>query len=353
MNRSFCVLASLFCLLSLAAAQNDRGSITGKISDPSGAVVVGAAIKVISVGTGSTYEATTDADGHFATPSILQVGTYRVEAARLGFKTAVSPNLDLRIGDVREVNLTMQLGETAEKVEVTAETPIVQTETSSNGDVIEGRQVTELPLRDRNFTSLALLTPGVDRAFSATVTDSFAFNQGDPNAGGNGITDSRGDTPASRFSRSGRSAITANGLRTGNNNFTLDGIDDNEPIYGEIGVFPNPDAIQEFQVQTSLAKGRVRPRRSASQHHDQIGQQWFSRSGFVLRAERRVERDCAPYHKKSSELDRHRLRCCLRRAEAPKNRDSRERVRWHDRWPNYQESHLLFRGLPGPAQQHP
>ena len=254
MNRSFCVFAYLFCLLSFAAAQNNRGSITGKISDPSGAVVVGAAVKVINVGTGSAYEATTDADGRFATPSILQVGTYRVEASRSGFKTAVSPDLDLRIGDVREVNLTMQVGETAEKVEVTAETPIVQTETSSNGDVIEGRQVTELPLKDRNFTSLALLTPGVDRAFGAVVTDSFVFNQGDPNAGGNGLSDSRGDTPASRFSRSGGSSITANGLRTGNNNFTLDGVDDNEPIFGEIGVFPNPDAIQEFQVQTSLAK---------------------------------------------------------------------------------------------------
>jgi hypothetical protein len=257
MKRCFCswsVFASLFFFLTLATAQNDRGSITGKVTDPSGAVVAGASVKVINTGTGSTFDATTDADGRYATPEILQVGTYRVEASHSGFKTAVSGDLDLRIGDVREVNLTMEIGQTQEKVTVTAGTPIIETETSSNGDVIEGRQVTELPLRDRNFTSLALLTPGVDRAFGAVVTDSFVFNQGDPNAGGNGISDSRGDTPASRFSRSGGSAITANGLRTSNNNFTLDGVDDNEPIFGEIGVFPNPDAIQEFQVQTSLAK---------------------------------------------------------------------------------------------------
>jgi outer membrane receptor protein involved in Fe transport len=258
MKRCFCglsVVASLlFFLLPLATGQNDRGSITGRVTDPSGAIVAGASVKVINTGTGSTFEATTDADGHYGTPEILQVGTYRVEVSHAGFKTTTSADLDLRIGDVREVNLTLTVGQAQERVTVTTEAPIIETETSSNGDVIEGRQVTELPLRDRNFTSLALLTPGVDRAFGAVVTDSFVFNQGDPNAGGNGISDSRGDTPASRFGRSGGSAITANGLRTGNNNFTLDGVDDNEPIFGEIGVFPNPDAIQEFQVQTSLAK---------------------------------------------------------------------------------------------------
>jgi hypothetical protein len=248
------VLLCLFLSISLATAQNNAGSITGRITDPSGAVVPGATVKVTNVGTGSTFEATTDSDGRYVTPATLQVGSYRVEASHSGFKTVTSEDIDLRIGDVREVNVVLQIGQQQEKVTVTAEAPIIQTETSSNGDVIEGRQVTELPLRDRNFTSLALLTPGVDRGFGAVVTDSFEFNQGDPNAGGNGLSDSRGDTPASRFSRSGGSAITANGLRTGNNNFTLDGVDDNEPIFGEIGVFPNPDAIQEFQVQTSLAK---------------------------------------------------------------------------------------------------
>ncbi len=174
------VFVCLFISVLLATAQNDRGSITGRVTDPSGAVVSGATVKVINVGTGSTFQATSDADGRYTTPSILQVGSYRVEASHSGFKTVSSEELDLRIGDVREVNVVLQIGEQQEKVTVTAEAPIIQTETSSNGDVIEGRQVTELPLRDRNFTSLALLTPGVDRAFGAVVTDSFMFNQGDP-----------------------------------------------------------------------------------------------------------------------------------------------------------------------------
>lgn len=256
--RSFSLVAlcaAAWC--SVALAQNDRASITGRVTDPSGASVSGTSVKVTNVNTGATFDATTNEDGRYVVPSILQVGVYKVEASMSGFKKAVSENIELRIGDVREVNLSLQVGAANEQVTVTSETPLLNTETSSNGAVIEGRQVTELPLRDRNFTNLALLTPGVTRDITAQLTDSSYFNQGDPNAGGNGVTDARGDTPAARFGRSGGSAITANGLRPGNNNFTLDGVDDNEPIYGEIGVFPNPDAIQEFRVDTSLAKAEA------------------------------------------------------------------------------------------------
>src|SRR6266436_1630861 len=235
-------------------AQNDRASITGRVTDPSGANVVGASVKVTNINTGATFDATTNDDGRFVVPSILQVGLYRVEATKPGFKTDVSDNIELRIGDVSEVNLTLQVGATTESVTVTSEAPLLNTETSSQGTVIVGRQITELPLRDRNFTNLALLTPGVSRDITAQLTDSSYFNQGDASAGSNGVTNSQGDTPAARFGRSGGSAISANGLRSGNNNFVLDGVDDNEPIYGQIGVFPNPDAIEEFRVETSLAK---------------------------------------------------------------------------------------------------
>ena len=254
---SWSTLLVLSLALGLAMpvmAQNDRASITGRVTDPSGANVAGAIVKVTNDNTGATFEATTNDDGRFVVPSVLQVGMYRVEASKAGFKRAVRENIELRIADVREVNLTLEVGAASEEVTVTSEPPLLNTETSSQGTVIVGRQITELPIRDQNFTNLALLTPGVSRDITAQLTDSSYFNQGDPNAGGNGVSDARGDTPAARFGRSGGSAITANGLRPGNNNFTLDGVDDNEPIYGEIGVFPNPDAIQEFRVETSLAK---------------------------------------------------------------------------------------------------
>lgn len=252
----FWVLVGLFSTASLCA-QNDRASITGRVIDPSDAAVSGAAVKVTNTGTGAVFEAVTNSDGRFVVPAVLQVGVYQVEASASGFKTAVSSNIELRIGDVREVNLKLEVGARSEQVTVSSEAPLLQTETSSQGAVIVGRQITELPLRDRNFTNLALLTPGVTRDITAQLTDSSFFNQGDPNAGSNGVTDARGDTPAARFSRSGGAAISANGLRPGNNNFTLDGVDNNEPIYGSIGVFPNPDAIQEFRVDTSMAKAEA------------------------------------------------------------------------------------------------
>ena len=254
---SRCAVLVVSLVLSFAIstmAQNDRASITGRVTDPSGANVVGVSVKVTNVNTGATFDATTNDDGRFVVPSVLQVGIYRVEASKPGFKTAVSDNIELRIADVREVNLALQVGATTEQVTVTSEVPLLNTETSSQGTVIVGRQVTELPLRDRNFTNLALLTPGVSRDITAQLTDSSYFNQGDASAGSNGVTNSQGDTPAARFGRSGGSAISANGLRSGNNNFVLDGVDNNEPIYGQIGVFPNPDAIEEFRVETSLAK---------------------------------------------------------------------------------------------------
>src|SRR6516162_5637759 len=91
-------------LCSSAFAQNDRASITGRVTDPSGASVAGAAVKVTNVNTGATFDATTNDDGRFVVPSVLQVGTYKVEASATGFKKAVSDNIELRIGDVREVN---------------------------------------------------------------------------------------------------------------------------------------------------------------------------------------------------------------------------------------------------------
>jgi carboxypeptidase family protein len=240
-----------------AFAQNDRASITGRVTDPSGASVSGAAVKVTNVNTGASFDATTNEDGRFVVPSVLQVGIYKVEATKNGFKKAVSDNIELRIGDVREVNLALQVGAATEQVTVTSEAPLLNTETSSQGEVIVGRQITELPIRDLNFTNLALLTPGVNRAITGVLTDSTFFNQGDASAGSNGVSNSQGDTPADRFGRSGGSALSANGLRSGDNNFTVDGADNNEPIYGQIGVFSNPDAIGEFSVDTSMAKAEL------------------------------------------------------------------------------------------------
>lgn len=239
-------------------AQSERASIVGNVADPSGAVVSGATVKVTNEATGVGFETKTDDGGRYVTPSILKPGTYKVEVSRDGFKTKVTSGVVLEIGDVEEINVTLEVGAVGETVTVTSEAPQLETETSNRGEVITGRQVTELPLKDRNFTQLALLTPGVSRAYIGATSDQTAFNQGDPNAGTvPGLGNAIGDTPAARFSRSGGANISANGLRPSNNNFTLDGVDNNENLYGTIGVYPNPDAIAEFKVETSVGKAET------------------------------------------------------------------------------------------------
>lgn len=251
------------CLLVLSSAlpglaQSDRASIVGRVTDPSGAVVQNAKIKITNLATGAVFEATTNEEGRYVTAAIFRPGRYKVEAALEGFKTSVSEEIVLQIGDVREVNLALEVGAATATVTVTAETQALETETSSRGGVITGRQINELPLKDRNFTQLATLTPGVSRALVGALVDQSIFNQGDPNAGGvPGQGDNRGSTEGARFSRSGGAFITVNGLRPTSNNFSLDGVDNNEPQFGTIGVFPNPDAIQEFKVETSVAKAET------------------------------------------------------------------------------------------------
>ena len=245
------------CVLVLPAfAQQDKAGVSGTVTDPNGAAIVGAKVVVRNVDTGFAFDAATNDTGHYTTPSILPPGAYSIEVSKTGFKTTTQ-RVTLQIGDFKELNFSLQIGQVSEKVIVSSEAPLLNTETSETGEVITGRQITDLPLKDRNFTQLATLTPGVSRALVGVLTDATLFNQGNAQFGQgdvSGASNSQGSSEASRFSRSGGASISVNGLRPTNNNFSLDGVDNNEPQFGTIGVFPNPDAIQEFKVETSVAK---------------------------------------------------------------------------------------------------
>jgi len=240
------------------SAQSNKASIVGVVSDQSGAVVPNAKVTITNVQTNQTREAESNSDGEYVVPG-LDIGTYTVEATASGFATGKVEEVILQVGDRIAIDVTLAPQGASESVTITAsEVPLVQTETSSRGDVISGRQLTELPLSGRNFTALATLTPGVTRSAIGPVTDQSQFNQGDPNAGSvPGLGDSRGSTEAARFSRSGGAAISANGQRPTNNNFSLDGVDNNESTFGTIGVFPAPDAIAEFRVETSVPRAET------------------------------------------------------------------------------------------------
>src|SRR5262249_24284530 len=258
-----CSLPVLGALSNTSPAQTNKATIVGTVTDATGAVISKATVKVTNIGTNAERTVTAGDDGTYIVP-LLDIGTYRVRASAPGFQDVTRKNIVLNIGARLPVDIQLSQAPLASQVvTTTAEAPIIQTQSSDRGAVITGREVTELPLSGRNFTLLATLLPGVARGsnvgFGGSGPDSRQFNNGDPRAGdaGPGTTTAQGDTPTARFARSGGGTLTVNGQRPTNNNFSLDGVDNNEPQFGTIGVFPNPDAIAEFKVTTSIPPAEV------------------------------------------------------------------------------------------------
>jgi Carboxypeptidase regulatory-like domain/TonB dependent receptor len=244
-----------------ALAQTNKADIVGTITDSNGAAVQGATVTITKVDTNATRTVKSGDSGEYQVPG-LEIGTYKVVATKQGFQTVTQENIVLQTNDRLRIDLTLTPGDVTAAVTVTAGAPLVETESSDRGAVITGRQITELPLSGRNFTQLATLTPGVARANSVGLgggPEARSFNNGDPRSGsgGPGASDANGSSESSRFNRSGGAAISANGQRATNNNFSLDGVDNNEPQFGTIGTFPNPDAIAEFKVTTSVPPAEV------------------------------------------------------------------------------------------------
>ncbi|OLE52474.1 MAG: hypothetical protein AUG51_17950 [Acidobacteria bacterium 13_1_20CM_3_53_8] len=253
----------MVCLLSVLAlsafAQTNKGSISGNVQDINGAAVVGATVTVTNTETNAERTATSGGQGEYEVP-LLEPGNYNVKITSAGFKPSLQQSVVVQTGTKTSLDVKLEPGEiTGNQVTVIAGAPLVQTEESERGSVVTGREVTELPLSGRNFTQLATLTPGVSRVTIGTLSDARSNNNGDPNAGGQGPGGGNpaGSTESARFARSGGSVISANGQRPTNNNFSVDGVDNNEPQFGQIGVYVNPDAIAEFRVTTSVPPAEV------------------------------------------------------------------------------------------------
>jgi carboxypeptidase family protein/TonB-dependent receptor-like protein len=212
---------------SIVHAQVESGSIVGTVRDSSGAVDVGASVTVTSTDTNIARQATTDAVGEYAV-TLLKIGTYSVSVEHSGFKTSVQKRIKLDVNQVVRIDVTLAPGEVAQKVEVTAEESQIEADTSSIGQVLDENRVHELPLNGRNFMSLAYLSPGV-------------------NAGPTGSVQS-GNIPENERDNG---AIQVNGLTATNNNYLLNGFDNNEQQIGFELIEPPLDAIQEFKVQTN------------------------------------------------------------------------------------------------------
>ena len=223
-------LALLFVVVTLlpgwrADAQVDTGSIVGQVKDTTGASISHATITITEENTGVHATQNTSADGDFSF-SPVKLGSYRVTAEKNGFKTAVQRPLEVTIQSRLQVEIKLEVGGASETVEVQSQASALDTQTSSLQQLVDQRAINDLPLNGRNPAFLAQLSPGV----------TFAQNDG------------------RNLQASG--SFTANGAKRTQNNYLLDGMDNNASIgdlvnQAQYVVMPPPDALREFTVQTS------------------------------------------------------------------------------------------------------
>jgi len=199
--------------------QGTTGAIVGTVKDSSGAIIPGAPVTVRNQATNIVRNATSNERGDYNVP-LLPPGLYEVSVLQSGFRNAVYSNLTVDVNQTVRVDVTLTLGNQSEEVKVTEAAPLLNTDTSSVGQVVGLQSVTELPINQRNFVSFAYLVPGVQLPAQGT------------NASTQGI------------------AMNVNGARDTMNNYLIDGVDDNDLVINQYSAIPSLDAIQEFKVQS-------------------------------------------------------------------------------------------------------
>src|SRR6266699_1510646 len=216
MLRTWVVLAAMTILRPLLPAHAQTGTITGTVTDPTGGVLPGVLIRSTNIDTNFERTFTTDEHGSY-TVTLLPAGRYNVAAALTGFRTGVAGSIDVRVDDYLRIDFRLEIGAVTERLTVTEVTPLVQSETSSIGIVIDNHKVVELPINGRQFESLSQLVPG-----------------------------SAAPAPGSVLSY--RGGFNAVGARETANSHLLDGVDNNDPAINHFTLRPILDAIQEFKV---------------------------------------------------------------------------------------------------------
>ncbi len=218
----------MICALPLSAQVNATGTISGQVTDPGGAAVPNASVKVTEQNTGLQATVTSAADGYY-TVSFLKPGIYTVEVSAKGFSTEAAKNLSLDIQRVAQQNFKLRVGAIEQHVDVEGTAALLNTETVEVGNIINQTSIDQLPLNGRNFSQLALLVPGTT-----------------PGPVG-GIRQSQGGNETQRDG----AEITTSGARGSFNLFTIDGLDDRDQVVGTIKIFPNLESIGEFKMQVA------------------------------------------------------------------------------------------------------
>jgi hypothetical protein len=219
------------CALPMHGQTADTGAIAGTVSDPNGALVPRAAVVINSQGTGEKRDLATDGEGNFSV-QFLPPGKYDLTVRTAGFEPFILNGVQVQITEVSRLKIQLALSGAKQQIVVSAAAPLLQTENATLGRVIDHQTVVDLPLVDRNFTEILGLTAGTN----TNVVDATQLG-------------------------AGSQEIRANGARSGDNNFMLNGVDANSyssnitevtPFGGAGIAIPAPDSILEFKVQTSL-----------------------------------------------------------------------------------------------------
>ena len=236
-----CLGVFVFALVLLSCGRLIAGvtaSISGTVTDPTGAVVAGAAVTATNVDTGVTLSQATNAQGFYSFQE-LPVGRYAIDVQKTGFKAYRQTGLVLDVNQALVVDVPLQIGEASEKVEVSSAALHVDTESTQMGEVITGKEMTDVPLVTRSYTDLLALQPGVvptasqmSGAFAGPfISAGFAapLVSGDLNSG----------------------ALSVNGMRESENGFILNGILVQELGFSGAGAIPNLDSLAEFRILTN------------------------------------------------------------------------------------------------------
>jgi Carboxypeptidase regulatory-like domain/TonB-dependent Receptor Plug Domain len=213
----------------MLAQSSATGALTGTVTDPSGAVIVGATVTATNTGTGQTRTVTSDATGAYRF-SLLPPGNYDVKFSAKGFKTTEVPSITVNVTETPMLNHTLEVGSQSQNVTVQSSAETIQTQNPTVGQLIGSHEMTALPLSSRNYTQILDLSPGV-------VTN----------------------VASGALLGTGTQDINVNGSNSSQNNYQMDGANitnyasgeaAQQNTYGSIAV-PNPDSLEEFQVQTA------------------------------------------------------------------------------------------------------
>src|SRR4051812_34945032 len=226
--------AVAFCVIlhTAGVAQVTSGDIVGRVTDSSGGVLPGATVTIEHLGTHDIRTVPSNSTGDYVF-NLLPIGNYTVKIEMQGFVTQTA-RVSLSAGDRARFDAKLQLGQVAENVTVTAESPLVQTDSATIGALITEKAVQDLPAIGRNVLRLVQALPG---AFEGQTNSLASGNRPD--------------------GRRQTSAVSINGAMDNQNNHLIDGVDNNERAIGTVGVKPSIDAIAEVKVQTSMYTAEV------------------------------------------------------------------------------------------------